>query len=95
MIDDIRTDLKNVINLYKEKPYLPLWGEILYVLRRLKKEINEETTSNIFLYEAEHSVHIFYIPKDGRIFIKLPDFNILLKQDKFIDNILKGRFWPK
>ncbi|MGG3805222.1 hypothetical protein [Metabacillus fastidiosus] len=95
MIDDIRTDLKNVINLYKEKPYLPLWGEILYVLRRLKKEINEETTSNIFLYEAEHSVQVSYIPKDGRISIQLPDFNILLKQDKFIDNILKGRFWPK
>lgn len=95
MINDIRTDLKNVINLYREKPYLPLWGELFYILRRLQKEVNQHSTSNIFLYETETSVSIFYSPTDGRFQIQLPNFNILLKREEFIDNILRGKFWPK
>ncbi|MFJ5622000.1 hypothetical protein ACIQD3_04530 [Peribacillus loiseleuriae] len=95
MIIEIRNDLKKLINLYKEKPYLPFWGELFFVLQRLKKEVDKNTQSNLFLYEMEISVSVFYQPIDGKFCIMHPDFNISLTQEEYIDSILKGRFWPK
>ena len=94
MIHAIQNDLRKIVNLYKEKPYLPFWGELFYVLQKLKT-INENTNHNLFLYETEASASIFYQQSDGRFLIMLPNFNILLTQAQFIDNILEGRFWPK
>ena len=93
MINAIQNDLRQIINLYKEKPYLPLWGELFYVLQKLK-EIDENTQSKIFLYEIDTSASVFFQPIDGRFCITLPNFNIFLTQEEFIDNILQGRFWP-
>ncbi|MBY0120607.1 hypothetical protein [Bacillus sp. S/N-304-OC-R1] len=94
MIIDIQTDLRNVVELYKAKPYLPFWGELYSVLQRLKK-LDKESKSQILLYQTENSLQVFYNPIDGRFFIELPGFNILLTQEEFIDSILEGRFWPK
>ena len=94
MINEIQNDLRKVINLYKEKTYLPFWGELFNVLQKLNKEIDKNKKSSLFLYETETSVSVFYQPIDGRFCITLPDFNILLTQEELIDNILQGRFWP-
>lgn len=94
MIANIQNDLKRVINLYKEKPYLPFWGEIFYILETFKKELNQNTQSDSFLYKTKSSVSVFYRPIDDRFCIALPEFNILLTQEEFIDNLLQGRFWP-
>ncbi|MBU8878768.1 hypothetical protein BGM26_07155 [Bacillus sp. FJAT-29790] len=94
MINDIQTDLRDLVYLYKEKPYLPFWGELFSVLQRLKK-VGKNTKSIIFLYETETAIPVFYHPIDNRFCIELPGFNIFLNQEEFIDSILEGRFWPK
>lgn len=93
MIHAIQHDLRQLIHLHKEKPYLPLWGEFFYVLQKLK-DMDGTASSNIFLYETENSAPIFYQLMDDRFRIMLPGFNLLLTKEQFIDNILEGKFWP-
>ena len=93
MINEIQNRLKKVISLYKERPYLPFWGEIFIILQELKKDTHLKK-HKILLYETKESVPVFYQP-DGRFCVAAPDFNILLTQEKFIDSLLKGMFWPE
>lgn len=94
MINEIQNDLRIVINKYKEKPYLPFWGELFCVLQRLNKGVEKNTKSKLFLYKTKTSESVFYQPIDKRFCIILPEFNIFLTQEQFIDNILEGRFCP-
>lgn len=95
MIQDIYNDFKKVVRLYNEKPFLPFWGEFFTVLQRLKKEMKQSNEAKIFFYETTSCTPVFYQPGDGRFCLQFPDFNMLLTQEEFIDNLLKGKFWPK
>lgn len=93
MINGIENDLKKVISLYKEKPYLPFWGEIFKILQSLRKDTHLKK-QKILLYETKESVPVFYQP-DGRFCIFTPSLTILLTQEQFIDSLLRGMFWPE
>lgn len=94
MVNGILSRLQHTINLYKAKPYLPFWGEFFVILQELKKEEAYQTNSRILLYKTKDSVPVFF-HSDGRFCIEVPDFNIYLTEDEFIDNLLLGRFWPQ
>jgi hypothetical protein len=94
MITEIVNDLKHILFLYKEKPYLPYWGEILVILEQLKKT-GVHAESELLLYELESSHTVVYQPLYHKFCIKAPDLNIVLDQYSFINSLLQGRFWPK
>jgi ABC-type microcin C transport system permease subunit YejE len=94
MVDAVN-ELRNVICSYKNKPYLPFWGEIYLVLQKIKNQINKNTKSDVFLYEINNSAQVIYQPQHNKYCIRLPEINIFLSQDELIDNILRGRFWPR
>lgn len=93
MINEIQKDLKKVISLYQEKPYLPFWGELFKITQDLKK-VTHLKKHKILLYETKEAVPVFYQP-DGRFCIAAPGITILLTQEEFIDSLLRGMFWPE
>ncbi|PKG22853.1 hypothetical protein [Niallia nealsonii] len=95
MQHDIQNELKQMIHSYKYKPYLPFWGEVYFILYKFKKNIKEEQKTNLFLYKTKAATPVFYLPDDGKICIELPEFKIIITEEEFIDNLLKGRFWPE
>lgn len=57
MINEIQKDLKKVISLYQEKPYLPFWGELFKITQDLKK-VTHLKKQKILLYETNESVPV-------------------------------------
>lgn len=86
-------DLKKYLYLAVRKPYISYWGELFYILYKIKKLVNEPGRY-ITLYDI-YPVGTIDYDANSRLFIaKLPELLIKLQDINLVDALLKGSFKP-
>lgn len=91
--DEITEKLKSTLIRYKEKPYLPFWGELFVITQELKaygKQVNKA----VHFYHSFRSSPILYLPDKDCFLVQADGLSIKLSQYDFIESLIACRFWP-
>ncbi|OEF99589.1 hypothetical protein BHF71_08175 [Vulcanibacillus modesticaldus] len=93
-IESLLEELKSVLKIHNQKPYLPYWGDLFIILNQVKK-IAIKNNEDVYFYQIKPSGKLKYDYKKKQFIVEVPDLNILVKDDELIDSLLNGRFIPK
>jgi hypothetical protein len=87
-------ELKQILQQYKQKPYLPFWGEIFNILRSVKKAARKQRGPLPF-YQIDPEGVILYDAEKDRFLVVTPLANIYLEDGQLINALLGGSFPPR
>ncbi len=93
-LKSLLNELIAVIQKHKDKPYLPVWGEIFSILKKVKI-IAHKSKRDITFYEIKPMGALRYDLKKKLFVVMMPDVNINIKDNELVDSILQDRFLPK
>lgn len=88
--------LIQILKSYRNKPYLPVWGELYCILRDIQR-LAQQTMQNIPIYPLE-PVGLLYCDYQTNTFtasIEELHMCIQMNLDECIESLIKGRFSPK
>ena len=89
----IDKQILHILTMSKEKPYISYWGELYYLLYKMKRKA-EQLRQNIMLYHLPSGTMIFNYRKK-RFIAMIPDMNIALKDHELADALFKGALVPE
>ncbi|MBO8164372.1 MAG: hypothetical protein H0Z34_11730 [Brevibacillus sp.] len=87
--------LMDVLEQYRRKPYLPVWGELFFVLRRFK-QLAAKQTRDLVLYPLQPSGELMYKYLTGKFVVRVPELNLYISMEleECVDSLISGRFQP-
>ena len=88
----VTTEIISVLNEYKRKPYLPIWGEIFLLLYKVKRKAENENIA-VEAYTIGKDV-IVYDPTIKKFSCQIGEITFRLTIEELTDSIVDGAFMP-
>ncbi|WP_126428101.1 hypothetical protein [Brevibacillus marinus] len=91
----LQRELLQLLARARQKPYLPIWGELFCNLRQFKRIADSEQT-DLELYPLEPTGQLRYEYETGKFVARVPELNlhIALGLEECADALANGRFLP-
>lgn len=95
LIELAKKQLVSALIQYKQKPYLPVWGELFTALRDIAKYAHQ-LQENVMIYAIQPCGCLWYHYKEKRFMVDVPEpgITIFLTQEQLMDALLQGSFAP-
>ncbi|MFY0545832.1 hypothetical protein [Brevibacillus sp. H7] len=87
--------LISVLQLHRQKPYLPVWGELFCALRDIAQTARR-LEKDVAVYAVHPVGMLWYRYREATFIVDIPDpgITISLTGEQLIDSLMQGRFSP-
>ncbi|MFM1651463.1 hypothetical protein ACI7RC_05070 [Brevibacillus sp. B_LB10_24] len=95
ILEQLTSRLHQLLWQYRQKPYLPIWGELFVALREVS-QLAIESEQDVTLYDIHPTGQLTYHVERGRFVAQIPEVHISISMDvhECIESLLEGRFSP-
>ncbi|UFJ39277.1 hypothetical protein LOK74_14480 [Brevibacillus humidisoli] len=91
----LQDELLHLLARYRKKPYMPVWGELFYMLRQFK-QLSIKQKMDLEVYPLQPTGQLIYEYQTGKFVAQVPELNlyITLELEECVDSLISGRFRP-